>query len=49
MTREDNVHAFRLHLFRRARELGNLSAASRERGVTREGLYKKMKRLRRDC
>jgi transcriptional regulator of acetoin/glycerol metabolism len=49
MTLEDKVHAFRLHLFRRARELGNVSAACRELGIAREGLYKKLKRLRLDC
>jgi hypothetical protein len=27
MTLEDKVHGFRLHLFRRAQELGNVSAA----------------------
>jgi hypothetical protein len=30
MTLEDKVHAFRLRLFRRAEELGNVSAACRE-------------------
>jgi transcriptional regulator of acetoin/glycerol metabolism len=49
MTLEDKVHAFRLHLFRRAREFGNVSAAYRELSITREGLYKKMKRLRLHC
>ncbi len=37
MTLEDKVHGFRLHLFRRAQELGNVSAACRELGVSREG------------
>ncbi len=35
MTLEDKVHAFRLHLFRRAQELGNVTAACRELGVSR--------------
>jgi transposase InsO family protein len=39
MTLEDKVHAFRLHLFHRARELGNVSAACRELGVSRSFYY----------
>ena len=36
MTLEDKVHGFRLHLFRRAQELGNVSAACEERAEARE-------------
>jgi transposase len=39
MTLEDKVHAFRLLLFRRAQELGNVSAACRELGVSRSFYY----------
>ena len=39
MTLEDRVHALRLRLFRRARELGNVSAACREAGVSRSAYY----------
>ncbi len=39
MTLEDKVHAFRLHLFQRARELGNVSAACRELGISRSLYY----------
>ncbi len=39
MTLEDKVHAFRLHLFRRAQEIGNVSAACRESGVSRSLYY----------
>jgi transposase InsO family protein len=39
MTLEDKVHAFRLHLFRRAQELRNVSAACRELGVSRSLYY----------
>jgi transposase InsO family protein len=39
MTLEDKVHGFRLHLFRRAQELGNVSAACRECGVSRSLYY----------
>ena len=39
MTLEDKVHAFRLHLFRRAQELGNVSGACRELGVSRSLYY----------
>ena len=34
MTLEDKVHSYRLHLFRRAQELGNVSAPCRGRGVS---------------
>jgi hypothetical protein len=33
MTLEDEVHGFRLLLFRRAKDLGNVSAACRELGL----------------
>ena len=39
MTLEDKVHGFRLHLFRRAQELRNVSAACRECGVSRSLYY----------
>ena len=39
MTLEDRVHALRLRLFRRAEELGNVSAACREAGISRSGYY----------
>ena len=44
MTLEDKVHAFRLHLFERAAELGNVSAACRELGVSRALYYQLKKR-----
>ena len=47
MTLEDKVHAFRLHLFRRARELGNVSAACEELGVSRSLYYQLRKRFLR--
>ncbi len=39
MTLEDKVHGFRLHLCQRARELGNVSAACRELGISRSLYY----------
>jgi transposase-like protein len=45
MTLEDRVHAFRLQLFRRAEELGNVSAACRELGVSRSLYYQLRKRF----
>ena len=47
MTLEDKVHAFRLHLFRRAQELGNVSAACRELGVSRSFYYQLRQRFTR--
>ena len=47
MTLEDSVHAFRLRLFRRAEELGNVSAACREFGVSRSLYYQLRPRYRR--
>ena len=47
MTLEDKVHGFRLHLFRRAQELGNVSAACRELGVSRSLYYQLRERFRR--
>lgn len=47
MTLEDKVHAFRLHLFRRAQELGNVSAACRELGVSRSLYYQLRQRFAR--
>ena len=45
MTLEDKVHAFRLHLFRSAQELGNVTAACRECGVSRSLYYQLRKRF----
>ena len=47
MTLEDKVHGFRLHLFRRAQELGNVSAACRELGVSRSLYYQLRERFQR--
>ena len=47
MTLEDKVHAFRLHLFRRAQETGNVSAACRELGVSRSLYYQLRGRFQR--
>ena len=47
MTLEDRVHALRLRLFRRAEELGNVSAACREAGVSRSAYYQLRQRFRR--
>lgn len=40
MTLEDKVHAFRLHVLHRAQELGNISAACREAGISRTLYYR---------
>jgi len=40
MTLEDKVHALRLHVLRRAKELGNVSAACREAGISRTVFYR---------
>lgn len=45
MTLEDKVHAFRLLLFRRAQELGNVSAACQELGVSRSLYYQLRQRF----
>ncbi len=47
MTLEDKVHGFRLLLFRRAQELGNVSAACRELGVSRSLFYQLRQRFQR--
>lgn len=47
MTLEDRVHALRLRLFRRAEELGNVSAACREAGISRSAYYQLRERFRR--
>ena len=47
MTLEDKVHGFRLLLFRRAQELGNVSAACRELGISRSLYYQLKKRFER--
>ncbi len=40
MTLEDSVHAFRLRVLQRAQELGNVSAACRELGISRTVFYR---------
>jgi len=45
MTLEDKVHAFRLRVLRRATELGNVSAACREAGISRTMFYLWRKRF----
>ena len=47
MTLDDRVHAFRLLLFRRAQELGNVSAACRQLGVSRSLYYQLLPRFQR--
>ena len=47
MTLEDKVQAQRLHVFRRAAELGNVSAACREAGISRARFYELRKRYER--
>jgi transposase InsO family protein len=47
MTLEDRVHALRLRLFRRAEELGNVSAACQEAGISRSAYYQLRERFRR--
>ncbi len=47
MTLEDRVHALRLRLFRRAEELGNVSTACREAGVSRSAYYQLRQRFLR--
>lgn len=44
MTLEDRVQAQRLYVFRRAEELGNVSAACREAGISRARFYALRKR-----
>jgi transposase InsO family protein len=45
MTLEDRVQAQRLYVFRRAEELGNVSAACREAGISRARFYALRKRF----
>ena len=45
MTLEDRVLHFRLRVFQRAQELGNVSAACRELGVSRTSFYRWKRRL----
>jgi len=47
VTLEDKLHAQRLRLFRRAEELGNVSAACREAGVARSLYYQLRDRYRK--
>ena len=44
MTLEDTVQALRLDVFRRAEELGNVSTACREAGISRAHYYELRKR-----
>jgi len=45
MTLEDSVHVSRLHVLQRAHELGNVSAACRERGLSRTVFYRWKRRI----
>ena len=47
MTLEDRVHALRLRLFRRAEDLGNVSTACLEAGVSRSAYYQLRQRFLR--
>jgi len=47
MTLDDKVHAFRLHVLQRAEELGNVSAACRDAGISRTLYYRWKKRFTR--
>ena len=47
MTLEDKVHALRLRVLQRAEELGNVSAACREAGISRTLFYRWKKRFTR--
>lgn len=40
MTFDDSIHAFRLRVIARPQELGNMSRASRELGVSRTLFYR---------
>jgi hypothetical protein len=44
MTLEDRVQAQRLHVFRRAEELGSVTTACREAGISRSLFYRLRKR-----
>ena len=45
MTLEDKVHVTRLHVLQRAKDLGNVSAACREAGISRTLYYRWKKRF----
>jgi transposase InsO family protein len=45
MTLEDRVHVTRLHVLQRAKDLGNVSAACREAGISRSLYYRWRKRF----
>jgi transposase InsO family protein len=47
MTLEDKVHVTRLHVLQRAKDLGNVSAACREAGISRTLYYRWKKRFER--
>jgi len=47
MTLEEKVHGLRLHVIRRAAELGNVSQACREAGISRALFYRWRQRLER--
>jgi transposase-like protein len=44
MTLEDSVHSFRLRVMARAQELGNMTQACREFGISRALFYRWRKR-----
>src|SRR5215467_13312227 len=47
MTLDEKVHGLRLHVIRRAQELGNVSRACREAGISRALFYRWHHRLER--
>ena len=47
MTLEEKVHGLRLHVIQRAEELGNVSQACREAGISRALFYRWRQRLER--
>ena len=47
MTLEEKVHGLRLHVIRRAEQLGNVSRACREAGISRALFYRWRQRLER--
>ena len=47
MTLEDRVQGFRLHALRRAEDLGNVTAACRELGISRTVFYRWKRRFER--
>ena len=47
MTLEEKVHGLRLHVIQRAEQLGNVSRACREAGISRALFYRWRQRLER--